>query len=54
MGVDHFFQDILLNYFNLQLKDASYLLTLLFIIDVFLFFRSFDMAVFLHIGNHLL
>lgn len=35
MGVDHFFQDILLNYFNLQLKDASHLLTLLFIIDVF-------------------
>lgn len=35
LGVDHFFQDILLNYFNLQLKDASHLLTLLFIIDVF-------------------
>lgn len=35
MGVDHFFQDILLSYFNLQLKEASYLLTLLFIIYVF-------------------
>lgn len=38
MGVDHFFQDILLNFFNVQLKDASYLFTLLFISDIFYFF----------------